>query len=250
MDKVTLIATSTMGLEALVAREVRALGYEDVTVDNGKITYTADSSAIPRSNLWLRTADRVKLKVGDFKATSFDELFEKTKKLPWADIIPVNGEFPVIGKSVKSKLYSVPDCQAIVKKAVVESMKKRYRTDWFKEDGPFFRIEVAIHKDTATLTIDTSGTGLHKRGYRYLHNEAPLKETMAAALIMLTNWRPDYPFIDPFCGSGTIPIEAAMIGQNIAPGFNREFVSEKWGWIGEEKWNTAREEVERGANYV
>ena len=249
MDKVTLIATSTMGLEALVAREVRALGYEDVTVDNGKITYTADSSAIPRSNLWLRTADRVKLKVGDFKATSFDELFEKTKKLPWADIIPVNGEFPVIGKSVKSKLYSVPDCQAIVKKAVVESMKKRYRTDWFKEDGPFFRIEVAIHKDTATLTIDTRGTGLHKRGYRYLHNEAPLKETMAAALIMLTNWRPDYPFIDPFCGSGTIPIEAAMIGQNIAPGFDREFVSEKWGWIGEEKWNTAREEVESGANY-
>ncbi|NEU31292.1 class I SAM-dependent RNA methyltransferase [bacterium LRH843] len=249
MEKVTLIATATMGLEAIVAREVKDLGYEDVQVENGKVTFTADVSAIPRVNLWLRTADRVKVKVGEFKAYSFDELFEKTKALPWADFIPVNAEFPVIGRSVKSKLFSVSDCQAIVKKAVVESLKKRYNRGWFDEDGPFYRIEVALHKDVATLTIDTSGTGLHKRGYRSLHNEAPLKETLAAALIMLTPWKADRPFADPFCGSGTIPIEAAMIGQNIAPGFNRDFASEDWHWIGKELWQEARQEVEDLAKY-
>ncbi|MDY7222331.1 THUMP domain-containing class I SAM-dependent RNA methyltransferase [Halalkalibacterium halodurans] len=249
MEKVTLIATATMGLEALVAREVKDLGYEDVKVENGKVTFTSDVAAIPRANLWLRTADRVKLKVGEFKALTFDELFEKTKSLPWADIIPVHAEFPVIGRSVKSKLFSVSDCQAIVKKAVVESMKKRYKRGWFDENGPLYRIEVALHKDIATLTIDTSGTGLHKRGYRYLHSQAPLKETLAAAMIMLSHWKSNRPFADPFCGSGTIPIEAAMIGQNIAPGFNREFVSEQWHWIGSEHWDRAREEVEDMANY-
>ncbi|WP_062046930.1 class I SAM-dependent RNA methyltransferase [Bacillus sp. JCM 19034] len=249
MTKVTLIATATMGLEALVAREVKSLGYEDVEVENGKVTFTADISAIPRTNLWLRTADRVKLQIGQFKAYSFDELFEKTKSLPWAEFIPVHAEFPVIGKSVKSKLFSVSDCQAIVKKAVVEAMKKRYKRGWFDENGPLYRIEVALHKDVATLTIDTSGTGLHKRGYRYLHNEAPLKETLAAAMIMLTTWKADRPLVDPFCGSGTIPIEAAMIGQNIAPGFNREFVSEEWHWIGKDNWNIARQEVEDLAQY-
>ncbi len=249
MEKVTLIATATMGLEALVAREVKALGYVDVQVENGKVTFTAGVNAIPRANLWLRTADRVKLKIGEFNAYTFDELFEKTKALPWADYIPVHGEFPVIGKSVKSKLFSVSDCQAIVKKAVVESLKKRYKRGWFDENGPFYRIEVALHKDVATLTLDTSGSGLHKRGYRYLHSEAPLKETLAAAMIMLTNWRPERPFVDPFCGSGTIPIEAAMLGQNIAPGFNRDFVSEDWHWIGKQVWEEARQEVEELANY-
>ncbi|WP_100408057.1 THUMP domain-containing class I SAM-dependent RNA methyltransferase [Bacillus solitudinis] len=249
MEKVTLIATATMGLEALVAREVKDLGYEEVQVENGKVTFTADVSAIPRANLWLRTADRVKLKIGEFKAYTFDELFEKTKALPWPDFIPVDAEFPVIGKSVKSQLFSVSDCQAIVKKAVVESMKKRHNIEWFDEDGPYYRIEVALHKDVATLTLDTSGVGLHKRGYRYLHNEAPLKETLAAAMIMLTTWKPERPFADPFCGSGTLPIEAAMIGQNIAPGFNREFVSENWHFIGQAKWDLARQEVEDMANY-
>ncbi|MGO4886451.1 class I SAM-dependent RNA methyltransferase [Anaerobacillus sp. MEB173] len=249
MGKITLIATAAMGIEALVAREVRALGYENVTVDNGKITYEAEESAICRSNLWLRTADRVKLKVGEFKATTFDELFEKTKALPWGQFIPENGEFPVIGKSVKSKLFSVSDCQAIVKKAVVDSLKKTYHRSWFDEDGPLFRIEVALHKDIATLTIDTSGSGLHKRGYRYLHSEAPLKETMAATLIMLTNWTPDRPFADPFCGSGTLPIEAALIGQNIAPGFNRDFASHGWDWIGQANWDKAMEEAEDLAKY-
>ncbi|MBD1381648.1 THUMP domain-containing class I SAM-dependent RNA methyltransferase [Metabacillus arenae] len=250
MGKLTLIATAAMGLEALVAKEVKDLGYE-CTVENGKVTFEADETAICRTNLWLRTADRIKLKIGEFQATSFDELFEKTKALNWGDYIPANAEFPVVGKSVKSKLASVPDCQKIVKKAVVDHLKKYHNmtSDWFSEQGPLYRIEVALHKDTATLTIDTSGTGLHKRGFRIDQGEAPLKETLAAALIMLTNWNPEKPFVDPFCGSGTIPIEAALIGQNIAPGFNREFVSETWDWIGKEKWQKARMEVEDLANY-
>ncbi|MFN7249585.1 MAG: class I SAM-dependent RNA methyltransferase [Anaerobacillus sp.] len=249
MGTIKLIATASMGLEAVVAREVKDLGYEKVQVENGKVIIEADEKAICRTNLWLRTADRVKLVVGEFKATTFDELFEKTKALPWAQWIPENGEFPVIGKSVKSTLFSVSDCQAIVKKAVVESMKKTYKRAWFDEDGPFFRIEVALLKDIVTLTIDTSGQGLHKRGYRYLHSEAPLKETMAAAMLKLTNWHPDRPFWDPFCGSGTLSIEAAMIGQNIAPGFNRDFASQDWEWIGKNNWEAAMEEAEDLANY-
>lgn len=251
MKKLTLIATAAMGLEALVAKEVKALGYENVLVENGKVTYEADESAICRSNLWLRTADRVKLKIAEFKAETFDELFEQTKALPWGEYIPANAEFPVLGKSVKSKLFSVSDCQAIVKKAVVESMKRHHKgTEWFKEDGPLYRIEVSLLKDIATLTIDTTGpAGLHKRGYKVDQGEAPLKETLAAALIMLTNWTPDRPFADPVCGSGTIPIEAAMIGQNIAPGFNREFVSEQWDWIGQDRWDLAIQEAEDLANY-
>ncbi|MBE4910215.1 class I SAM-dependent RNA methyltransferase [Bacillus luteolus] len=250
MGKVSLIATAAMGIEAIVAKEVRDLGYE-CTVDNGKVLFEADEKAICRSNLWLRTADRVKIKVGEFKATSFDELFEKTKALNWGDYLPENAEFPVIGKSVKSKLFSVSDCQSIVKKAVVENLKKHYKkqTEWLEENGPFFRIEVALLKDIATLTIDTSGTGLHKRGYRIGQGEAPIKETLAATLIKLTNWTPDRPFVDPFCGSGTLPIEAALIGQNIAPGFNRGFVSEQWSWIGKDTWDDARQEVEDLAKY-
>ncbi|MDN3016756.1 class I SAM-dependent RNA methyltransferase [Paenibacillus sp. BSR1-1] len=249
MGKYQLIATAAMGLEALVAKEVRELGYE-CQVENGKVTYTGDESAIVRSNLWLRTADRIKIKVGEFKAFTFDELFEKTKALPWEQFLPEDAEFPVIGKSVKSKLFSVSDCQAIVKKAIVERMKKHYKTNsWFEESGALYRIEVALLKDVATITIDSSGQGLHKRGYRTDQGEAPLKETLAAALVMLTNWRPDRPFIDPFCGSGTIPIEAAMIGQNIAPGFNREFVSEGWKWIPAKVWDNARNEAEDLAKY-
>ncbi|MDN4522884.1 THUMP domain-containing class I SAM-dependent RNA methyltransferase [Fictibacillus fluitans] len=246
----TYIATAAMGLESLVAHEVRDLGFEDVQVENGKVIFKGDESALCRTNLWLRTADRVKLLVGEFKAETFDELFEQTKALPWSDFIPENGEFPVIGKSVKSKLFSVSDCQAIVKKAVVDQMKNAYqRETWFPEDGPLYRIEVALLKDVATLTIDTSGTGLHKRGYRALHSEAPLKETMASALIKLTNWTPDKPFVDPFCGSGTIPIEAAMIGQNVAPGLNREFASEEWSWIDKKVWYKAVEEANDLAKY-
>ncbi|CAJ1000850.1 THUMP domain-containing class I SAM-dependent RNA methyltransferase [Brevibacillus aydinogluensis] len=249
MQKVELIATATFGLEAVVAQEVRALGYEDVKVDNGKVTFTAGISAIPRANLWLRTADRVRLKMGEFRATTFDELFEKTKALPWSDWLPENATFPVEGKSVKSTLFSVPDCQAIVKKAVVESLKKTYKRDWFEEQGPMYKIEVALLKDVATLTIDTSGPGLHKRGYRGLIGAAPLKETMAAAMILLSRWKPDRVLMDPFCGSGTIPIEAALIGQNIAPGMNREFVSESWPNIPKTVWRQARAETHDLARY-
>ncbi|WP_042355310.1 THUMP domain-containing class I SAM-dependent RNA methyltransferase [Bacillus rubiinfantis] len=249
MGTYQIIATAAMGLEAIVAKEVRALGY-DCQVDNGKVIYRGDETAIARSNLWLRTADRVKIVVGEFKAYTFDELFERTKALPWENFLPEDAEFPVLGKSVKSKLFSISDCQALVKKAIVERLKKQYkRNTWFEETGALYRIEVSLLKDVATITIDTSGTGLHKRGYRAAQGTAPLKETMAAALIMLTNWHPDRPFVDPFCGSGTIPIEAALIGQNIAPGFNREFVSETWNWMSKTAWDEARIEAEDLAKY-
>ncbi|WP_243355989.1 THUMP domain-containing class I SAM-dependent RNA methyltransferase [Bacillus litorisediminis] len=249
MTKYQLIATAAMGLEAIVADEVRKLGLE-CTVDNGKVLFQGDDLAIARTNLWLRTADRIKIQIGEFKATTFDELFEKTKVLPWEQFITKDSEFPVSGKSVKSTLYSVPDCQAIVKKAIVERLKSQYRgVQWFQETGAKVPIEVAIRKDVVTLTIDTSGAGLHKRGYRIQQGAAPLKETLAAALIQLTNWTPDRPFVDLFCGSGTIPIEAALIGQNIAPGFNRDFLAEEWEMMSEGVWERAREEAEDLANY-
>lgn len=249
MKMYDIIATSAMGLEALVAKEVRSLGYE-CEVENGRITFKGDEAAIARANLWLRTADRIKIKIGEFKVTTFDELFEKTKALPWENFLPENAEFPVTGKSVKSKLFSVSDCQAIVKKAIVERLRTAYKkSGWFEENGPLYKIEVSLLKDTALLSIDASGSGLHKRGYRAGQGEAPIKETLAAALVMLTNWTSDKPFVDPFCGSGTIPIEAALIGQNIAPGFNRDFVSESWHWISKKVWDEARVEAEDLANY-
>ncbi|TFE03044.1 THUMP domain-containing class I SAM-dependent RNA methyltransferase [Jeotgalibacillus salarius] len=244
-----LIATAAMGLESIVAREVKDLGYE-TTVENGKIFFEGDELAIVRANMWLRTADRVKIVMGEFNAYTFDQLFEGTKSIPWETLMPVDAAFPVSGKSVKSKLYSVPDCQSIVKKAIVERMKAAYkRMSFLDETGPTYKIEVAIRNDKVTLTVDTSGAGLHKRGYRTGQGEAPLKETMAAALIKLTNWRPDRPFHDPFCGSGTIPIEAALIGQNIAPGFNREFISEEWPIIPASLWEKVRVDAEESANY-
>ncbi|MFB1049352.1 class I SAM-dependent RNA methyltransferase [Paraliobacillus sp. JSM ZJ581] len=249
-DRITLLATAAMGLESVVANEIKALGYHDVQVENGKVIFEADIQAIPRCNLWLRTADRVKVIVGEFHATTFDELFEQTKSLPWERFITEDGVFPVNGKSVKSKLFSVSDCQAIVKKAIVERLKQRYGiASRMPESGAFYRVEVALLKDKATLTIDTSGSGLHKRGYRTAQGEAPLKETLAAALVQLTNWKPDYPLVDLFCGSGTIVIEAALIGQNIAPGFNRSFASEEWVWISQDQWTEAFDEAEGLANY-
>ncbi|GEL07899.1 THUMP domain-containing class I SAM-dependent RNA methyltransferase [Salisediminibacterium halotolerans] len=249
MQTFRLIATAAMGLEALTAEEIKQLGYKDIQVDNGKIYFTGGADAIARANLWLRTADRVKLVVGEFYAYSFEELFEKTKALPWNEFIAQTDTFPVAGRSVKSKLYSVPDCQAITKKAIVEQMKDAYHLTWFDESGPKHQIEVAIHKDLVTLTIDTSGEGLHKRGYRTLHNEAPLKETLAAAMIKLTNWHPDRPLVDLFTGSGTIPIEAALIGQNIAPGINRSFAFENWAWFDQTELTKALDEAEEKADY-
>lgn len=240
MGQIELIATTTFGLEAVVRRELEDLGYKDLVTENGKITFKATERDIPIVNLWLRSADRVLLKMGDFRATTFEKLFEKTKSLPWDEWITEDGEFTVEGKSVNSKLYSISDSQAIVKKAVVEKMKTRYNRDWFEETGPKFTIEVSLLKDIATLTIDTSGPGLHKRGYRSHSVEAPLKETLAAALIQLSYWNRDRLLLDPFCGSGTIPIEAAMIGKNMAPGLNRNFASEEWPRVKKEYWHDAR----------
>lgn len=244
MSKLHLIATSAFGIEAVVGRELKKLGYEDQLVENGKVTFSGDEAAICRTNLWLRSSDRVLLKMGEFKALSFDELFEGTKALPWGEWIPENARFPVEGKSIDSKLSSVPDCQAIVKKAVVEKLKQKYKREWFDETGPLYTIEVALLKDMVTLTIDTSGAGLHKRGYRKLVGGAPLKETMACAMLLISWWKNDRILIDPFCGSGTIPIEAAMIGQNIAPGLKRKFDAEEWGNVPGKLWTAARQEAE------
>ncbi len=243
MAKIELIATATFGLEALVGREIEALGQDEVRVENSRVVFQAETSEIPRCNLWLRSADRVLIKVGEFQALSYDELFEGTKALPWDEWLPENACFPVNGKSVKSKLFSVPDCQSIVKKAIVEKLKSRYRKSWFEETGPKYTVEVALLRDTATLTIDTSGAGLHKRGYRKLSAPAPLKETLAAAMIALSYWNPERVLVDPFCGSGTIPIEAALIGLNIAPGLQREFISEQWPQLPAEDWRKARQEA-------
>jgi putative N6-adenine-specific DNA methylase len=243
MSQLDLIATVPMGLEAVVAREIRDLGYPDVTVENGRVLFKGDELAICRANLWLRTADRILVKMGQFEAHTFDELFEGTKALAWPEWIPEDAEFPVEGRSHKSQLSSVPACQGIVKKAVVEKMKQRYGTEWFSETGARYVIEVALMNDIATLTIDTTGPSLHKRGYRKLVTEAPLKETMAAAMVLLSRWRADRPLYDPFCGSGTIPIEAAMIGWNIAPGLRRSFPSEAWDVVPPELWEQAREEA-------
>jgi len=243
MSKLQLIATAAFGIESIVARELKKLGYDDQFVENGKVTFAGDEQAICRTNLWLRTADRILLKMGEFKAMSFEELFEGTRALPWHEWLPENAEFPVEGKSVDSKLSSVPDCQAIVKKAIVEKMKQKYKKEWFEETGPKYKIEVSLLKDMATLTIDTSGAGLHKRGYRKLVSGAPLKETLASAMILISYWNADKPLIDPFCGSGTIPIEAALIGLNIAPGLKREFAAESWPNIPIKLWEDARQEA-------
>ncbi|MFC7685085.1 class I SAM-dependent RNA methyltransferase [Ureibacillus sp. GCM10028918] len=249
MTKFKLVATAAMGLESIVAQEVQELGYE-TRVENGKVFFEGDETAIARCNLWLRVADRVKIVVAEFPTHTFDQLFESTKAIEWERYLSVDAAFPVSGKSVKSKLYSVPDCQAIVKKAIVERLKSHYkRLGFLDESGATYKVEVSILKDVATLTIDTSGAGLHKRGYRQTQGEAPLKETLAAALVKISKWSPSRPFVDVFCGSGTIPLEAAMIGQNIAPGYNREFISEEWSWMKAKIWEDARNEADDIAKY-
>ena len=223
-----LIATTTFGLEGITAKELRTLGYEDVRTETSKVHFSGDEMDIAIANIHLRTADRVLINMAEFEARSFEELFQGTKKVKWSKIIPKNGVMHVVGKSVKSTLYSVPDCQSIVKKAIISSMSESYGISHFPEDGPVYRIEVAILKDKVTLTIDTSGSGLHKRGYRKNSGAAPLKETLAAAMVLLSRYQEGYELVDPFCGSGTLLIEAAMIMKNIAPGINKTFVSEEW----------------------
>ena len=227
------IATTSFGLETVCKRELIALGFNIVNTENGKVTFETDKAGIAKANIWLRSADRVLLKMGEFRAETFDQLFDKVKKISWHNVIDQKGKFTVLGKSVKSKLFSISDSQAIVKKAIVEEMKDHYKVKWFDETGPNYTVLVSLLKDIATVTIDTSGDGLHKRGYRTRSVVAPLKETLASSLVQLSFWDETRALYDPFCGSGTIAIEAAMIGANIAPGLDRDFASKHWPWMGQ-----------------
>ena len=240
MSQLKFIATTAFGLEATVKREIQKLGFENISSNDGMVCFSGDESTIPKANIHLRSSDRILLMIGQFKAFSFEELFEKTKSLNWSDWIPKNGNFIITGKSIKSQLYSVPDCQSIVEKAIIENLKKKYKINWFEKTGAKYKIQAAILKDTVTLTIDTTGDSLHKRGYRDSAVIAPLKETLAAALIELSFWKKDRIFLDPTCGSGTIPIEAALIAKNIAPGISRKFVSESWENIPLRFWKDTR----------
>lgn len=229
MNRIELIAPCHFGLEAVLKREILDLGYEISSVEDGRVTFQGDAEAVCRANIFLRTAERVLLKVGSFQAVSFEELFEKTKALPWEAYIPKAGKFWVTkASSVKSRLFSPSDIQSVMKKAMVRRLQEHYHMEWFPEDGPEYPVRVFLMKDQVTVGIDTSGASLHKRGYREVSGKAPITETLAAALIMLTPWRGDRILVDPFCGSGTFPIEAAMMAANIAPGMNRSFTAEKW----------------------
>ncbi|WP_337473669.1 class I SAM-dependent RNA methyltransferase [Jutongia sp.] len=241
-----LIAPCHFGMEAVLKREIQKLGYDILKVEDGKVTFAGDEAAIVRANIFLRTTERILIKIGSFKATTFDELFEGTKALPWEQFIPEDGKFWVAkATSIKSKLFSPSDIQSIMKKAMVDRLKKKYNVNWFPEDGASFPLRVTIMKDVVTVGLDTSGDSLHKRGYRQATVKAPITETLAAALIMLTPWKWDRILVDPFCGSGTFPIEAAMIGANIAPGMNRSFSAEDWmHLISKKAWYDAANEAE------
>lgn len=249
MKKYNLIATAAAGIEAIVGNELRHLGYE-VQVENGRVRFQGTIEDVLETNLWLRTADRVKIVVGEFYARSFEELFEHTKALPWDEFLPLDANFPVAGKSQKSTLHNVPSVQAIVKKAIVTKLSQVYhRTTRLPETGAVYPLEVAINKDRVLLTLDTSGSSLFKRGYRVAKGGAPLKENMAAALVLLAHWYPEKPFVDPVCGSGTLPIEAALIGHNIAPGFNRDFACESFAWVDPKLAQMVRDKADSQANY-
>ena len=243
MDKFELIVPVLFGLEAFAAKEIRRLGYETTSVEDGRVTFMGDYEAICRANMWLRTGERVLIKVGEFDATSFEELFEKTYALDWERWIGKNDAFPVKGHCIKSQLASVRDCQAIIKKAVAKKLSSKYGIEWLSEEGANYQIQFALMKDRVTLMIDTSGDSLHKRGYRQNSNLAPLRETMAAAMVIMSYWKFEYPLCDPFCGSGTIPIEAAMFKKNIAPGLNRRFAAQEFSQIEAKAWEAAIEEA-------
>ena len=246
MKTYELVVPCHFGLEAVLKREIYDLGYEIDRVEDGRITFTGDEEAICRANIFLRTAERVLIQVGRFHAETFEELFQGIKSLPWEKYIPENGKFWVKkASSIKSKLFSPSDIQSIAKKAMVERLKQQYHKEWFAEDGAPYPVRIFLLKDEVMVTLDTSGDSLHKRGYRPAAGKAPISETLAAALIMLTPWKPDRILIDPFCGSGTFPIEAAMIAANIAPGMNRRFTSLRWtNIINSRLWDDAVEEAE------
>ena len=247
--KLELVATATFGLEAVVRREIEALGYKIIKTEDGRVTYMGDERAIARSNLWLRSADRVYIRMGEFRATDFEELFQQTKALEWESIIPLDGAYPVVGGSVKSELHSVPACQKIIKKAVSMRLSEFYCRETLPETGAEYRIRFIAHKDVFLVLIDTSGAGLHKRGYRVRDVEAPIKETLAAALVQLSFYRKDRVLVDPCCGSGTIPIEAALIARNIAPGLGRSFASEGWDIIGAGLWKDEKKLAYEAADF-
>ena len=246
MDRAEYIAPCHFGLEAVLKKEILDLGYDIISVEDGRVTFAGDSQALCRANIFLRTAERVLLKVGSFRAETFEELFQGTKALPWGEYIPKDGKFWVTkAASVKSKLFSPSDIQSIMKKAMVESMKMTYREDWFPESGDAYPVRVFLMKDEVTVGLDTTGESLHKRGYRKLTAKAPIAENLAAALIKLTPWRGERILVDPFCGSGTIPIEAAMMAANVAPGMNRNFTAESWKHIVDRKcWYRAVDEAQ------
>lgn len=241
-----MIAPCHFGLEAVLKKEITELGYEILQVEDGRVLFAGDDEAVCRANLFLRTAERILIRIGSFPAVTFEELFQGTKTLPWEEYIPKDGKFWVAkAASVKSKLFSPSDIQSIMKKAIVERLKGVYHTNWFAEEGESFPLRVFIMKDTVTVGLDTTGESLHKRGYRKLTAKAPIAENLAAALIMLTPWRGDRILVDPFCGSGTIPIEAAMMAAHMAPGMNRSFTAEDWGQIVDRKhWYRAVDEAE------
>lgn len=241
--RLELIATAAFGLEAVVSRELTELGYSEQTVEDGRVTFIGDERAICRCNLWLRAADRVLVKIGSFPAFDFGELFSQVEALPWHEWLPVDARFPVSARSVRSQLHHEPTIQSVTKKAIVESLKSTFQRHWFQETGTEYKIEISILKDQALVSIDTSGDGLHKRGYRANSGAAPLRETTAAALVLLSYWNRERTFLDPFCGSGTIPIEAALIGRNRAPGISRSFLCEQWPQLTREDWKQAREEA-------
>lgn len=246
MKTYELVVPCHFGMEAVTKREIYDLGYEITRVEDGRITFEGDAEAICRANVFLRTAERVLLLVGRFHATTFEELFQGIKALPWEEYIPQDGKFWVKkASSIKSKLFSPSDIQSIAKKAMVERLKQVYHTDWFKEDGASYPVRIFLLKDEVMVALDTSGDSLHKRGYRLATSKAPITETLAASLIMLTPWKKDRILVDPFCGSGTFPIEAAMIAANIAPGMHRDFTAESWtNIIPRQLWYDAVEEAE------
>lgn len=244
MDKFEIIIPCIFGLEAMIARELKWMGYETHKVEDGRVTFLGTFEDVARANLCLRCGERVLIKIGEFTAFSFEELFEKTKALDWSRWLSKNSAFPVKGFCLKSTLASMRDCQAIIKKAVVSSLSEKYGIEWFEEDGNSYQIQFSVMKDLVTLMIDTSGDGLHKRGYRRISNAAPLKETIAAAMVMLSFWKYEYPLCDPFCGSGTLPIEAAMFKRNIAPGLMRTFSCENFDQSDPVMWARLREELE------
>lgn len=246
MNTFELIVPCHFGLEAVMKKEILDLGYEVSQVEDGRVTFIGDAEAICRANIFLRTTERVLLKVGSFHAETFEDLFQGTRAIPWEEYLPKDAKFWVAkASSIKSKLFSPSDIQSIMKKAMVERMKKAYGIEWFPENGASFPLRVFLHKDTVTVALDTTGESLHKRGYRTLTSKAPITETLAAALIMLTPWKSDRILVDPFCGSGTFPIEAAMIAANMAPGMNREFLSEDWKHLIPRKcWYDAMDEAD------